>query len=89
MTDLSLFEAIAQPGTSTIIAAAITSLVSIQTVFLKWLINSFADLRKDLKVQADNNFEWLRDHEEKDHIRHEENLKRFENISITLARLTN
>lgn len=82
---MTFFDELTQPGTSTIIASAITALVSIQTVFLKWLIDSFAQLRKDLATQATNTFEWLRDHEEKDQTRHEENLKRFERISIILA----
>lgn len=82
---MTFFDELTQPGTSTIIASAITALVSIQTVFLKWLIDSFAQLRKDLQTQAHNTFVWLTDHEEKDQIRHEENLKRFERISIILA----
>lgn len=87
MTDMTFFESISQPGTSTIIASAITALVSIQTVFLKWLIDSFRDLRKDLQAQASTSLTWLREHEEQDQIRHEDNLKRFETISITLAKI--
>ena len=83
----SLFDQITQPGTSTIIASAITALVSLQTVFLKWLIDSFKDFRLDLKTQALQTMQWLTEHEEKDMIRHEENLKRFETISIALAHL--
>lgn len=83
---MSLFEELSQPGTSTIIASAITALVSIQTVFLKWLIDSFAQFRKDLQTQAQTTFQWLVDHEEKDQERHLDNLKRFETISVALAR---
>lgn len=83
---MTFFDELTQPGTSTIIASAITALVSIQTVFLKWLIDSFAQLRKDLQLQATNSFQWLTAHEAKDQIRHEENLKRFERISIILAK---
>lgn len=87
MTDFSFFESITQPGTSTIIASVITALVSIQTVFLKWLINSFASLRQDIKESTKSTFDWISEHEDKDQDRHEDNLKRFESISITLAKI--
>lgn len=83
---MTFFDELAQPGTSTIIASAITALVSIQTLFLKWLIDSFSQFRADLRTQAETTFKWLVDHEEKDQERHLDNLKRFETISIALAR---
>lgn len=82
---MTFFDELAQPGTSTIIASAITALVSIQTLFLKWLIDSFAQLRKDLQTQATTSFQWLMAHEEKDQERHLDNLKRFEAIAVSLA----
>lgn len=76
-----------EPGTMHIAGAVITGLISLQTVFLKWLIDSFKGLRTDLNAQAHQTQTWLRDHEEKDQTRHEENLNRFEKIGIALARL--
>lgn len=80
-------EDLLQPGTMHIAGAIITGLISIQTVFLKWLIDNFKGLRTDLNAQAHQTQSWLRDHEEKDQNRHEENLNRFERIGIALARL--
>lgn len=80
-------EDLLKPETAHIAGAIITGLISLQTVFLKWLIDSFKGLRKDLSYQARTTQEWLRDHEEKDQVRHEENLNRFEKIGIALARL--
>ncbi len=76
-----------QPGMASLIGATITGLITIQTVFLRWMIKSFDELRGDLKEQAVGTSNWLKDHEEKDVDRHLENLKRFENISVTLARI--
>lgn len=81
------FEEIFQPGTAPIVGAAITAVVSIQTLFTKWLISSFADLRKDIRSQGISTQEWLVAHEDKDGSRHEENLYRFEKISVALAKL--
>src|SRR6266852_6715120 len=76
-----------QPGMASLIGATITGLITIQTVFLRWMIKSFDELRGDLKEQAVGTSNWLKDHEEKDVDIHLENLKRFENISVTLARI--
>jgi len=84
---MSLIEEMAQPGTASLVGAIITGLVSIQTVFLRWLIKSFDQLRGDLKQQATGTSDWLKDHEEKDVDRHLENLRRFETISVALAQI--
>jgi hypothetical protein len=81
------FEEIFQPGMAPIVGAVITAVVSINTMFLKWLINSFTSLKEELKVQSTSYTKWLSDHENKDQARHEENLYRFEKISVALARL--
>lgn len=84
---MSFFEDLVQPGTATIVGAAITTVVSIQTLFLKWLVDRFDKLSSALKDQAASTHDWLTDHEEKDQRRHEENLYRFEKIAVALARL--
>jgi len=82
---MSIIEELTQPTTGPIVAAAITGLVSINTLFLKWLIDSFSSLRDELKRVTLTTQLWLRDHETKDQTRHEENLKRFETIAVSLA----
>lgn len=84
---MSVFEDLTQPGSVQLISAVITGLVSLQTIFLKWLINSFRDLRTDLKQVTSTTQEWLKNHEEKDQTRHIENLKRFETIAVSLAKI--
>ncbi len=82
---MTLFEELTQPGTGPIVGAVITGLISVQTVFLKWLIDSFSKLREDLKFVTGTTQTWLKEHETKDQMRHEENLHRFETISVALA----
>lgn len=84
---MSLLNEISEPGVAPIVGAVISGLITIQTIFLKWLINSFSELRKDLKAVTTDTQKWLIDHEEKDQDRHLENLKRFETISVALARI--
>ena len=84
---MSIIDEITQPGVAPLIAAVITGLISLQTIFLKWLIDSFSRLREDLKYVTGSTQMWLKDHEEKDQLRHEENLRRFETISVALARI--
>ena len=97
MTDISnldILQHIGQSGLGAIIAAIISAAVSFNILFLKWLIKTFSDLRKSIKdltteihklAMESRNF--LDEHEEKDQVRHEENLKRFETISVSLAKI--
>lgn len=84
---MSVLSEISEPGVAPLVAAVITGLISLQTIFLKWLIDSFTRLREDLKYVTGSTQTWLKDHEEKDQYRHEENLKRFEIISVALAKI--
>jgi hypothetical protein len=84
---VSFFQEITQPGVAPIVGAMITAVVSINTMFLKWLVDSFRGLRKDITDLAKSHQQQIDEHEEKDQVRHEENLKRFETISIALTRL--
>lgn len=74
-------------GTATLVGAAVTAIVSIQTLFLKWIVDRFDSLSSVLRDQAASMHDWLADHEEKDQRRHEENLYRFEKVAVALARL--
>lgn len=90
----SFIQTITDPGIAPIVGAVITAAVTVNTMFLKWLIKSFSDLRdciRGLSTEIRNlskEYQYLLDsHEEKDQARHEENLKRFESISVSLAKL--
>lgn len=78
---------IIEPGLAPIVGAVITAVVSINTMFLKWLINSFNGLRTDIKDLAVSHQTQIDVHEKQDQDRHEQNLKRFETISVALARI--
>ena len=84
---MSFLSELTDPGIAPITGAVITGLISLQTLFLKWLINSFAELRKDLKSSTVETQQWLINHEGKDSDRHLENLRRFETISVALAKI--
>jgi hypothetical protein len=84
---MSFLEELTQPGTATVVGAAVTGIISIQTLFLKWLVDRFDKLSVSIKEQGLWTHNWLTDHEEKDQYRHEENLHRFEKIAVALARM--
>lgn len=84
---MSFVQDIVQTGVAPLVGAAITAIVSINTLFLRWMLDSFKGLRIDIKDLAVSHQEQIDVHEEKDQVRHEENLKRFETISVALTRL--
>lgn len=84
---MSILSEFVQPGTATVVGAIITAGVSIQTMFLKWLVDRFDKLSESIKENGRWTSNWLTDHEEKDQHRHEENLYRFEKIAVALAKL--
>lgn len=83
-----------RPEVAPIAGAFITVFFGIVTLYFKWLIGSFNRLEASVtstgmvaaKVQQDLS-KMLDIHEAKDQTRHEENLYRFEKISVSLARL--
>lgn len=79
----SLVEEITQPGVASILASVITTTVALNGLFIKWLISNFHKIEQSIKDIALN----FDKHEEHDQTRHEENLHRFEKISVALARL--
>lgn len=71
-----------------------TASFGLVTIYFKWLLGSFKRLENSVKeiaisahVVEDNTKRMLENHEVKDQTRHEENLYRFEKISVALARL--
>lgn len=80
-------EDVLQPSTAPIVAAVITAAVSANMIFVKWLIQNFRDLRAELNQSYEATKRWLDVHEDHDQQRHEENLHRFEKVSVALARL--
>lgn len=89
-----MFEDMFRPEVAPIAGALITVFFGIVTLYFKWLIGSFNRLEASVtatgmaatKVQSDLS-KMLDIHETKDQTRHEENLYRFEKISVSLARL--
>jgi len=91
---MSFLEGLLDPSAAPIVGAIITAAVTVNTMFLKWLIKSFSDLRdcirilsSEIKNLSKEYQHLLSSHEEKDQMRHEENLKRFEKISVALAKI--
>jgi len=70
-----------------ILGAIITGLFSINVLYFKWLLNSFSSLRDKIERTTSTTEKMLDQHEAKDQHRHEENLYRFEKISVALAKL--
>lgn len=87
-------EEVFQPGTAPIVSAVTSVVLAVFTFYFKWLIGSFKRLEQRI---ADNGnvanriqealLKMIDNHETKDQTRHEENLYRFEKISVALAKL--
>lgn len=82
------------PSVVQLISIFSTITLGILTLYFKWLISSFKKLEQAIadngttanQIQA-SLIKMVDDHETKDQTRHEENLYRFERISVALARL--
>lgn len=69
------------------VSAIITLFLSVNILFMRWLSNKFRyyeDLAHAIERSA---YTAMEKHEANDQARHEENLHRFEKISVALARL--
>lgn len=69
------------------VGSVITGLISVNIAVIKWLVGKFAKVSDKLDAQSLAFNKQVDDHEVKDQVRHEENLYRFEKISVALARL--
>lgn len=82
-----MFEAFRDPALAPILAATMTISFGTVTLYFKWLNRNFSEMNKSLKDLSNNTSRWLETHEDLDQVRHEQNLTRFEKISVSLARL--
>lgn len=82
-----MFKDLLDPNWAPIIASFMTIMFGLTTIFFRWLLGSFNKLNASVKELSDTITKWLDDHEELDQLRHEQNLVRFERISVSLARL--
>lgn len=75
------------PQVVSIGTALFSAFIAISLAVSKLLITRFDNMAKAIIDQGKQMNNWLVDHEEKDQERHVQNLNRFENISVTLAKL--
>lgn len=80
-------EAIIEPGVAAVAGSVITGLISINIAVIKWLVGKFTKVSEKLDAQCLSFNNQVDAHEAKDQARHEENLYRFEKISVALAKL--
>ena len=70
-----------------LIATAIAGFFSVNLWFIGWLIRSFDKLKEEIQENSTISSSRISEIIEKAQQRHEENLYRFEKISVALARL--
>lgn len=75
------------PMTAPIVASAMTISFGMVTIYFKWLTGSFKRLEIAVNKLSETTNGLLDSHEDLDQFRHEQNLLRFEKISVALARL--
>jgi len=79
---------------SPLLGGAVTAVVALVGLFFKWLTSSFKKIEQSIEKFTESAFQRtemtvaaLNEHEDHDQRRHEENLYRFEKISVALAKL--
>lgn len=75
------------PAWTPITAALMTIAFGVVTLYFRWLLGNFDRLEKSIKELNTTIARWLNTHEDLDQSRHEQNLGRFERISVALARI--
>lgn len=80
-------EDLVSSSSAPIIASAMTISFGIVSLYFKWLVGSFRKLEHSVLLTQKDFANILDHHETKDQTRHEENLYRFEKISVALARM--
>lgn len=83
MTSAEIVDAFIDPRA----IAVITALAGMNITYFKWLSSKFKDASDKIEKQYNCFERMLNIHESQDQSRHEENLHRFEQISVALARL--
>lgn len=84
---MNLLEQLAQPGTATIVVGCLSIIATFHMTFFKWLGKKFDTIFDKLENQGKEYRTLLDIHEGRDQQRHEENLARFEQLHVSLARL--
>lgn len=82
-----MWEYLTNPSVAPIIGSCMTISFGILTLYFRWLTGSFKRLNESVSLLSQTISKWLEDHEDLDQARHEQNLARFEKISVSLARL--
>lgn len=75
------------PAIAPIVAAVLSIVFTLNMAFARWLIKNFTDLRNEIRLVNERIVNWLDLHENEDQRRHEDNLRRFEQIAVALAKL--
>jgi hypothetical protein len=75
------------PTIAPIVAAVLSIIFTLNMAFARWLVKNFSDLRNEIRQVNERIVNWLDLHENEDQRRHEDNLRRFEQISVALAKL--
>jgi hypothetical protein len=81
------FQDLTDPTIAPIVASVLSIIFALNMAFARWLIKNFTDLRNEIRLVNERIIDWLDVHEKEDQRRHEDNLHRFEQISVALARL--
>ena len=76
-----------QPGHATLIVGAVSLLFTAHMHFFRWLGKRFEKLTEKIESLGTQHRTQLDIHEGRDQQRHEENLARFQEINVSLARL--
>lgn len=82
-----MLETLTNPAFAPIVGATMTIAFGIVSLYFRWLNKNFSQMNASLKNLSENTSRWLEAHEDLDQVRHEQNLHRFEKISVALARL--
>lgn len=75
------------PTIAPIVAAVLSIIFTLNMAFARWLVKNFSDLRTEIRIVNERIVQWLDAHENEDQRRHEDNLLRFEKISVALAKI--
>ncbi len=76
-----------QPGHATLIVGAVSLLFTAHMHFFRWLAKKFDLLHVKIEHLGNEHRTQLDIHEGRDQQRHEENLARFQDINVALARV--
>lgn len=76
-----------QPGHATLLVGGLSLLFTAHMHFFRWLSKRFEKLNESITHLGNEHKTQLNIHEKRDQQRHEENLTRFQELNIAIARL--